>query len=155
MTMRTGLIATAALLASALSLLALADGPPKTVKIDGLVNLWGPSEFDHVKHVGVTESCKDCHHKPFGKPMACADCHEGEVDPKGFDHVKHFEYDSCASCHQVQSTKELACGHCHKTPFDKDNLAVPGLKGAYHDQCMGCHRKNGVANSCETCHKKR
>jgi hypothetical protein len=155
MTMRTGLMASVALLATALSLLAVADGPPKTLKIDGLVNLWGAAEFDHALHAGVADSCKDCHHKPFGKPMACADCHDQGIDPKSFDHGKHSEYDTCTSCHQVQSTKELACGRCHKTPFDEDNLAVPGLKGAYHARCMGCHARNGVANACETCHEKR
>ncbi len=153
--MRTGLTASIALLATALSLLALAEGPQKTVRIDGLVNLWGPAQFDHAMHTGVAESCTECHHAPFGKPMACADCHDAGIDPKSFDHAKHFEHDSCASCHQVESTKDLACGHCHKTPFDKDHLTVPGLKGAYHTQCMGCHAKNGVAKGCETCHKKR
>jgi len=74
-----------------------------------------------------------------------------------FDHRSHVEYsDSCGSCHHHQSEVEStpACRECHGQALQ--NLRRPGLKGAYHRQCMGCHRETGNGPlGCEECHPKR
>jgi hypothetical protein len=140
---------------AAVSAIAIAGGVPKIVEIDSLTNLYAPVEFDHALHEDTADSCRTCHHEPFGKPLACADCHEEAHPPESFDHEKHWEYDSCDSCHQAEAADKLVCRGCHKTPFDEENLAVIGLKGAYHVQCMGCHEENGVDNDCATCHQRR
>jgi hypothetical protein len=37
-------------------------------------------------------------------------------------------------------------------PF-QDNLNIPGIKGAYHRQCLGCHREWSHTTKCATCHE--
>ena len=138
-----------------LSSIAIAGDPPDKITIKSLENLFGPALFDHKMHTEATDSCKACHHKPFGKPMGCGECHEDTTKPGNFNHEKHWEYDDCASCHRAKSTSELACSSCHLNPYDKKQLHVLGLKGALHAQCMGCHKKNGVENTCTTCHVKK
>ena len=36
---------------------------------------------------------------------------------------------------------------------------MPGLKAAYHQQCMGCHREMGLekpaATECAACHQEK
>ena len=148
------LIVSALALIGAVGVVA-ADGPPKVIEIKALANIYKVSTFDHEAHTGVADSCRSCHHKPFGKPMACTECHEEPMEKKDFKHEAHWEYDSCASCHQVKSTRELACSSCHKIPFDEKRIEVIGLKGAIHAQCMDCHQENGVDNSCTTCHARK
>lgn len=140
---------------TAITTFALAGDPPKKITLKTLENLYGPAVFDHEMHMGAAENCKSCHHKGFTKPMACKECHDEPVDKSKFNHEKHFEYDSCESCHQTKSTKNVACSTCHKIPYDKKNPAVSGLKGAFHGQCMNCHKENEVSNSCTFCHTKK
>ena len=55
----------------------------------------------------------------------------------------------CAACHS--DTREIV------TRVAGDGR--PGLKGAYHGQCIGCHQKMGIkepaATDCIRCHKER
>ncbi len=138
-----------------LSSIAIAGDLPGKITIKSLENLYGPAVFDHKMHIETADSCKTCHHKPFGKPMGCGDCHDDTSKLGDFNHEQHWEFDGCASCHRAKSTHELACSSCHLNPYDKKQLHVLGLKGALHAQCMDCHEKNGVENSCTTCHVKK
>ncbi len=51
-----------------------------------------------------------------------------------------------------------ACDKCHRWPDEPDNPARIGLKGAYHRQCIGCHKNISMESftpvDCEDCHKK-
>jgi hypothetical protein len=77
-------------------------------------------------------------------------------EPCVFNHKLHTEAAAdCKTCHHKGEGETMACSGCHKIPYDRENLAVRGFKGAIHDQCMGCHQKNGVANTCESCHKPK
>jgi hypothetical protein len=77
--------------------------------------------------------------------------------PVKFSHKAHVSYaESCDVCHHHHSEVERTppCRECHGQPFK--TLSKPGLKGAYHRQCMNCHRESGSGPlGCEECHEKR
>jgi len=64
----------------------------------------------------------------------------------------------CRGCHHNSpaSGNPPKCASCHGKPFNEKHLFMPGLKGAYHLQCMGCHNEMGIekpANvDCKGCH---
>ena len=64
----------------------------------------------------------------------------------------------CQGCHHNSpaSAKPPGCSSCHGQPFDEKNIFKPGLKAAYHQQCMECHAVMGIekpaANDCTACH---
>ncbi len=67
----------------------------------------------------------------------------------------------CQSCHHNSppAKKPPACASCHGRKASPTNIFMPGLKAAYHQQCMGCHRRMGlpkpVAVACAQCHQKK
>jgi hypothetical protein len=67
----------------------------------------------------------------------------------------------CQGCHHNSPTakKPPGCSSCHGIPFDENNMLRPGLKAAYHRQCMECHEVMGiekpVATNCTGCHRKK
>jgi hypothetical protein len=75
-----------------------------------------------------------------------------------FTHKAHLGYaGDCGACHHHSPAGEYpACGQCHsakevKTAADK----TIGLKGAYHRQCMDCHKAMGSGPmGCTDCHAK-
>ncbi len=60
---------------------------------------------------------------------------------------------TCATCHHNSGDEIHACRDCHEAPFDPHNSSKPGLKAAYHQRCMSCHKEdfNGP-DSCTKCH---
>ena len=78
-------------------------------------------------------------------------------EPVIFSHGMHtLVADDCATCHHhSEPGQTLACKECHGAPFDPKNLNMPGLKGAYHLQCMGCHKETGGPRGCIECHAKK
>lgn len=66
----------------------------------------------------------------------------------------------CMGCHHNSPATETPqkCGSCHgKTEIKGDGR--PGLKGAYHGQCITCHQKMNIksvsATDCNKCHKEK
>lgn len=63
----------------------------------------------------------------------------------------------CASCHHESPMDEdpPSCARCHGEPFDERTPGKPGLKSAYHLQCIGCHQDMNIGNprDCSECHK--
>jgi len=118
---------------------------PESVVIGSLSSLYMPVEFDHSMHVDQIEDCAACHHHTTGAPVAgssCATCHPGKGQAKTV---------SCKECHQADpftaaflEEKEGARNLFH---VDK-----PGLKGAYHLGCLGCHKEMGGPTGCRECH---
>jgi hypothetical protein len=131
------------------------------------------------KDIGVGPSgCMECHTKKVvvtptsasgGKktritakdgPETCTiNSLEKNYQPVEFPHNLHAEMSSgCADCHHHSPEGETpSCGGCHGEPFNPKNLNMPGLKGAYHLQCLGCHREMGVGTTgCSgECHTKK
>ncbi len=68
----------------------------------------------------------------------------------------------CQGCHHNSppSKKPPSCGSCHsKQPFEVKNMIRPGLNGAYHQKCIGCHKKLDLEKpktaGCTDCHKEK
>jgi hypothetical protein len=130
------------------------------------------------------QRCIGCHKELGTGPTGCAECHTKKVvqeapmkkqaekgpelsilnalekiyEPVTFSHGMHtLVADDCATCHHhSEPGVTLACKECHGVPFDPKNLDMPGLKGAYHLQCMGCHREIGSGPlGCTECHAKK
>jgi hypothetical protein len=82
---------------------------------------------------------------------------ETKYEPVTFSHGMHtLVADDCATCHHHSEPGQTpSCKECHGAPFDPKNLKVPGLKGAYHLQCMGCHNEMGGPTGCTGCHAKK
>jgi octaheme c-type cytochrome (tetrathionate reductase family) len=101
---------------------------PKLIVLDSLIikrltDLYEPVRFMHRKHAGVLKDCTICHHRAprenldtYGKPVTMADLRKAKQKP-------------------------VACAQCHKGPFNARQMDTPGLKGAYHQLCMDCHRE--------------
>jgi len=70
--------------------------------------------------------------------------------PVAFTHRAHANHYGlkCVDCHHTgENTK---CSQCH---LIRDQAAIINLKGAFHQQCLGCHRKLSGPLGCSRCHK--
>lgn len=80
--------------------------------------------------------------------------------PVIFDHALHEQMSAitgdCANCHHETSLGEpiRGCADCHLVERAADDLTIPSLKGAFHRQCLGCHKDWSHANSCGSCHEE-
>lgn len=78
--------------------------------------------------------------------------------PVAFDHSGHAAMaeltGGCAACHHFtpEGAKHPACRTCHELTQSRNNIRQPSLKGAYHRQCMGCHREWAHETACRMCH---
>lgn len=106
---------------------SIADAPKVRIMDSKVINkysdLYEPVRFMHSKHANVFNDCTICHHR---MPRE-----EGD------------KYGEPVSMLQLQQKKEepVSCSVCHDKPFNPKNLHTPGLKGAYHQLCMDCHRE--------------
>jgi hypothetical protein len=86
---------------------------------------------------------------------------EDHYGPVRFMHARHaMETKDCALCHHYRPLDETAlettrCSACHQEPFRKDHPERLGLKAAYHQQCIACHRNMDKGPvDCSGCHAK-
>lgn len=117
------------------------DDIPDEVTIEVLKDQYDGAKFPHRKIVAaLDERVKKnelAMHSHDGRASLCNGCHHHSLDaaspPK------------CAACHGVSAKSE---------PDGR-----PGLKGAYHGQCITCHERMGLskpaATDCTACHQKR
>jgi hypothetical protein len=122
--------------------LEASDGP-ETIEIDSMAKLYGGVHFDHALHTKMAD-CVECHHHTTGVKAP---------DP------------NCIRCHAKSGeAKTVACRDCHSSePFTEKNLKKldnpqlyhidkPGLKAAYHLNCIGCHQITAGPTGCQDCH---
>jgi hypothetical protein len=135
------------LLAAPLAAQSWAGDGPDTVELGSLANHYSAVTFDHAMHTGVAASCAECHHHTTGL---------APTDP------------NCARCHEAGEKASLvACRDCHSDKrFSAEDLAKTeenpqlqhkgrlGLKGAYHQKCLGCHTTMGGPTGCQDCHTR-
>lgn len=78
------------------------------------------------------------------------------ADNKIASHFHGHEDIVCQGCHHHSPTgqKPPLCESCHGKPFDEQNPFLPGLYGAYHRQCIGCHEQMQMEKptDCSGCH---
>mmetsp|Transcript_22013 Transcript_22013/g.10362 ORF Transcript_22013/g.10362 Transcript_22013/m.10362 type:complete len:542 (-) Transcript_22013:1300-2925(-) len=113
------------------------DDIPEKVMINRLSKQYEAVDFPHRKVVNaLVDHIKD------SKLVGYFHDHEGTV---------------CQGCHHNSpvSKNPPHCGNCHAQQWDEDNPAKPGIIGAYHQQCMGCHKKMNIDKpiGCTECHK--
>lgn len=82
---------------------------------------------------------------------------EESYQPVHFNHKLHASMaemkDSCGTCHHFSPPGVIPpCKECHENETNPKNLAQPGLKGAYHRQCLSCHREWSHDTKCVVCH---
>jgi len=134
--------------------------------------------------------CLECHKKMESGPLGCEDCHkkraagpvvqedlakkyayeimtlghlEDGFEPSVFNHLQHTKTTGdCSECHHLRTPHEVAapCRECHTRRVTAEGDKTPGLKDAYHQQCIACHKeaaKTGqkVALNCVECHKAK
>jgi hypothetical protein len=87
---------------------------------------------------------------------------EDRYGPVRFMHSKHAAITKdCALCHHYRPVDESAsetvrCSACHQEAFREDHPERLGLKAAYHQQCIECHREMDKGPiDCIGCHQKR
>lgn len=92
--------------------------------VNALSDMYEGVRFMHRKHASVLKDCTLCHHRipredgdTYGMPVTLQLLREKEIVPSG-------------------------CAACHGKPFNEKQLHTPGLKGAYHQLCMDCHRES-------------
>jgi len=97
-----------------------------------------PVRFLHRAHaVHVDGDCTVCHHRVQEQ--------EGDRLGREIDQVS------------MGSFRPSTCGACHRDANEPDAPQRPGLKGAYHEQCIGCHEQSGEATAptdCRGCHAR-
>ncbi|MFC1834647.1 sulfate respiration complex hexadecaheme cytochrome HmcA [Thermodesulfobacteriota bacterium] len=114
---------------------------PETLSIKNLEKEFKPAQFPHLKIVNKLVSISN------GSSLA-----------RRFHGTK--EVTLCAGCHhrsdlETASNKVPACISCHNRAFRPDSLGRPGILGAYHRQCIGCHQamnQKPKALECVKCH---
>ncbi len=114
---------------------------PEKVEIDAMVDQYEAAEMPHRKIVqALTEKMRD-------NSLAA---------------VFHTRQETlCAGCHHNSppSLNPPGCASCHPAGKAVSESGRPGLKGAYHGQCIGCHQQMGLekpaATDCKACHEKR
>jgi hypothetical protein len=65
----------------------------------------------------------------------------------------------CQGCHHhspIGATTPL-CENCHGVEFDQSDPLKPGLRAAYHLQCLGCHEAMELKEpkDCAGCHREK
>lgn len=79
-------------------------------------------------------------------------------EPVTFSHLAHAEMaemsGGCRTCHHYNPPGNvIGCSDCHETKRKRDDVSKPDLKGAFHRQCMDCHREWSGKTECVSCHQ--
>lgn len=127
--------------------LAQAAEMPEQVSLDSLAKLFEGVEFDHAMHTDLGEDCSACHHHATGTGTTderCISCHadSNEVASVG-----------CRSCHVAEP---FSAEHINRKALNlyQYHVDMPGLKAAYHWNCIGCHEAMDGPTGCQDCHTR-
>jgi len=99
--------------------------------------------------------------RDFGPDVLILDALTRDFLPVPFDHGGHARMaamgQGCATCHHhsPDGVRPPACQTCHDPAVEGTDPQKPGLKGAYHQQCLNCHREWTDETACEACHLSR
>lgn len=126
---------------------AATAGPPARIEIGSLSELFGAVSFDHAAHVDIAGTCAACHHHTTGDGAGggrCDRCHA--QSPPG----------AVVACHGCHQASPFTATQLQSKAEDRFQYHVdkPGLKAAYHWNCLGCHEDAGGPTACEDCHAR-
>jgi hypothetical protein len=113
---------------------ALSDDFPETVVIDRLMDRYQASTLPHAKIVARLDASV--------RGSSLAGRFHGSTETL------------CSGCHHHSpvDVRPPACRSCHAAT-DEATSDRPGIKVAYHRQCVGCHIAMGIAKQgCTDCH---
>jgi hypothetical protein len=122
------------------------DKVPEKLSIKALEKEFKPADFPHQKivarltKISNESSLARVFHTRLGDQTLCSGC--------------HHKTDSAAA----QAKKVPTCSACHSRPFNPKELGKPGILGAYHQQCLGCHesmKQKPAALECAKCHPQK
>lgn len=126
----------------------LANGP-ETVVLDSIAQYYEPVNFDHAMHADMVgkNKCATCHHHTVGTPVMNATCKKCHANSGKADSA------ACKDCHPA---KRFEAEYLTQLEADHQLYHVdkPGLKGAYHQNCLGCHEEMGGPTGCQDCHAR-
>jgi len=94
----------------------------------------------------------------WGPDIVILDEMEREFVPVPFNHKGHARMaemgQGCSFCHHFSTAGKPppSCNSCHDPNVEGTDPHMPGLKGAYHQQCLNCHREWIDETDCEVCH---
>ena len=96
-----------------------------------------------------------------GPDLVILDELAGVYLPVPFDHKGHAEMaqmtTGCNTCHHYtpEGDQHPACKTCHSIDDPGTDIHKPGLKGAYHRQCLNCHKDWIDETKCGVCHRRK
>jgi hypothetical protein len=96
-----------------------------------------------------------------GPGVMMMDKMQGQYGPVVFNHRAHAQMaemsGGCYGCHHYNDTalRIITCKTCHPAERKRENVSLPDLKGAYHRQCLNCHRQWNGSPDCSTCHLEK
>lgn len=137
---------------------AVSDLGPEVVILRELQELYQPVPFNHRAHAQMADMWNGCvtchHHHPNSHALDRAAEHTatGTVDPP-VDQPAVAPASSSGRHMQEEADEIPACKSCHPIAADTADIAMPSLKGAYHRQCLSCHREWAHENACVVCHE--
>ncbi len=86
---------------------------------------------------------------------------EDHFGPVRFAHKRHAALvNDCSECHHYRPkdanmAETTRCSACHQDAFNSDHPERLGLKAAFHQQCMECHKTEAKGPvTCTGCHLK-
>ena len=85
---------------------------------------------------------------------------EDRYTPVIFSHKLHAQMSEmkggCLGCHHYNTLGPiLSCNECHSEERKREDVRVPDLKAAYHQQCLDCHRQWSHQTECVSCHQEK
>ena len=123
------------------------DDIPDQVSIDVMAQYFDAVEFDHEMHTELGEDCSACHHHATGTGTTderCVRCHADSDEVAGV---------GCSDCHFVET---FSAEQINREAADvyQFHIDTPGLKAAYHWNCLGCHEQMDGPTGCQDCHTR-
>lgn len=123
------------------------DDTPEQVTIDVMSEYFEAVEFDHELHTELGEDCSVCHHHTTGSgttDQRCVRCHADSDEAAVI---------GCSDCHVADP---FSAAHINRETQDRYQFHIdkPGLKAAYHWNCVGCHDEMEGPTDCQDCHAR-
>lgn len=121
------------------------DLGPDVVMLDQVKGCYGTVRFEHLLHAkmsSMTDGCVNCHHDA-----------KDHVEKTGEASVSRGAGSALAGTGMEGTGLVIRpCRTCHEANSVIVTGDVPGLRGAYHRQCLGCHTEWAHENGCGFCH---